>query len=329
MPCCSGLTDRPAGPNPRRMRRSLATACLGLVPALAALADAPAATPESGGVAAPDALPAEATGGAAYGRGRRWRRWRWRAPLLAAFAVRGSRLYLYGEPAQVSFRIRSHVKLTHVRIHVVPRGSRLRASTIRLGPRRAGRRHTVALTGRENGILPEGSYRVAISARAARGRRMRRGAGVSAAGDLTVRHHRFPLAGSFTYGGSDARFGAPRGDHTHRGQDLAAAEGTPVLAPRGGVVKAVQYQAAGAGHYVVLDGAGEDLDYVFMHLRTGSIAVRERQAVHTGQRLAEVGNSGRSFGAHLHFEIWRGGGWYSGGWPVDPLPLLKAWQSPS
>ena len=29
------------------------------------------------------------------------------------------------------------------------------------------------------------------------------------------------------------------------------------------------YQAGGAGHYVVLDGAGEDRDYVFMHMRTG------------------------------------------------------------
>ena len=29
---------------------------------------------------------------------------------------------------------------------------------------------------------------------------------------------------------------------------------------------------------------------------------------------------GRSFGAHLHFEIWTGGGWYTGGRPVDPLP---------
>ena len=140
------------------------------------------------------------------------------------------------------------------------------------------------------------------------------------------REHRFPVAGPFTYGGPDARFGAERSNgRLHQGQDLTAAEGTPVVAPWDGEVKAVQYQASGAGHYVVLDGSGEERDYVFMHLRTGSIPVREGQTVRTGERIGEVGNTGRSSGAHLHFEIWGGRGWYSGGEPVDPLPLLKAW----
>jgi murein DD-endopeptidase MepM/ murein hydrolase activator NlpD len=87
----------------------------------------------------------------------------------------------------------------------------------------------------------------------------------------------------------------------------------------------VQYQARGAGHYVVLDGEGEDRDYVFMHLRTGSIAVEEGEAVRTGQQIAEVGNTGASSGPHLHFEIWVNGGWYTGGEPIDPLPLLRSW----
>lgn len=139
--------------------------------------------------------------------------------------------------------------------------------------------------------------------------------------------HRFPLVGTYSYGSSGARFGAPRKGHTHQGQDLAAAEGTPIVAPRGGVVKAVAYQASGAGHYVVLDGAGEDRDYVFMHMRTGSVAVTKGQTVRIGEKLGEVGNTGRSFGAHLHFEIWTGGGWYTGGRPVDPLPYLRVWDS--
>ena len=227
----------------------------------------------------------------------------------------------------MAFRIRSRVKLVDVRITVIPRGARRPASTLRRGAGRAGVDHTVPLTGRESGTLSEGAYRVRVSAKDARGRRLRRGAGVSSAGDLSFFHHRFPLAGTFTYGGADARFGADREGHVHRGQDLAAREGTPVLAPRGGVVKAVQYQAAGAGHYVVLDGADEQRDYVFMHLRSGSIPVREGQRIRTGERIGEVGNTGRSSGAHLHFEVWAGGGWFSGGRPVDPLPLLKAWQA--
>ena len=85
--------------------------------------------------------------------------------------------------------------------------------------------------------------------------------------------HRFPVAGAFGWGGPDARFGAKRKGHRHQGQDLAAASGTPVVAPYRGVVVAVQYQAEGAGRYVVIDG--EDYDYVFMHLRTGSVVVAE------------------------------------------------------
>ena len=142
-----------------------------------------------------------------------------------------------------------------------------------------------------------------------------------------ARGHRFPLAGAFDFGGKDSRFGAGRRGHTHQGQDMSAAEGTPVVAPRTGVVEVVRYQAAGAGHYVVLDGEGEDRDYVFMHLRTGSIVVREGQRVRIGTALGQVGNTGVSSGPHLHFEIWVGGGWYTGGEPIDPFPLLRAWAA--
>ena len=138
--------------------------------------------------------------------------------------------------------------------------------------------------------------------------------------------HRFPIAGTFDWGGPDAGFGAKRPGHRHQGQDLAAASGTPVLAPYRGVVTAVQYQAKGAGRYVVIDG--EDYDYVFMHLRTGSIVVREGERVRTGQAIGEVGSTGESSGPHLHFELWVGA-WYDGGHAIDPLPLLQQWASPA
>ena len=97
------------------------------------------------------------------------------------------------------------------------------------------------------------------------------------------------------------------------------------MAPRAGTVKTVASQRGGAGHYIVLDSGDEDRDYVFMHLRTGSITVAEGATVRTGQRIAEVGTTGSSSGPHLHFEIWTGGGWYTGGHAIDPLPLLQAW----
>jgi murein DD-endopeptidase MepM/ murein hydrolase activator NlpD len=137
--------------------------------------------------------------------------------------------------------------------------------------------------------------------------------------------HAFPVSGPYSLGGDDSRFGAARRGHTHQGQDITAAEGTAVVAPWAGTVEAIKYQAGGAGHYIVLDGDGEDRDYVFMHLRQGSVIVTKGALVAKGQQLAQVGNTGSSTGAHLHFEIWVAGGWYTGGQPTDPLPFLQAW----
>jgi murein DD-endopeptidase MepM/ murein hydrolase activator NlpD len=138
--------------------------------------------------------------------------------------------------------------------------------------------------------------------------------------------HHFPVSGSYSLGGADARFGAARDGHRHQGQDVIAAEGTPVVAPWAGLVEFVRFQKSGAGWYIVLDGDDEDRDYVLMHLRTGSIVVSAGQHVSAGQPLAQVGNTGSSSGPHLHFEIWVGG-WYDGGEPIDPLPLLQQWAA--
>ena len=290
---------------------------------LLSLACAGSSEAATGGATAPDesAAPSKQAGGSPYDR----RRAAWlRRPVLTSFVLRRPRLFLHGLPAKVTYRIRSRTRLASVRISVTPAGARRAAATIAVPPRQTG---TVPLTGQEAGILPEGDYRLRISARDVRGRRLRRGAGISSSSDLSILHHRFPVGGPFDFGGADARFGAVRDGHTHQGQDLTAAEGTPLLAPRAGIVEAVQYQERGAGHYVVIDGVGEDRDYVFMHLRTGSVRVQEGQYVRTGQAIAEVGDTGRSSGAHLHFEIWEGGGWYGGGRPVDPLPMLKRWAA--
>jgi murein DD-endopeptidase MepM/ murein hydrolase activator NlpD len=178
------------------------------------------------------------------------------------------------------------------------------------------------------GERPAAALRRAARRRAARRRAKRRRAASpptttvpAPTGEST---HQFPVLGTYTLGGADARFGARRAGHSHQGQDIAAAEGTPVVAPWAGLVEFVRYQASGAGWYVVLDGDGEDRDYVFMHLRKGSILVAPGQQVSAGQQLAQVGNTGSSNGAHLHFEVWVGG-WYDGGQPVDPLPLLQQW----
>ena len=135
----------------------------------------------------------------------------------------------------------------------------------------------------------------------------------------------FPVAGPHTYGGDDARFGAGRRGRSHEGQDIVAAAGTPVVAPTAGTVAFVDYQAGGAGHYVVLT-AEDGRTFFFAHLQTGSIAVSKGQRVPAATTLGRVGSTGASSGPHLHFEIWVGGWRHQGGKPIDPLAQLRAWD---
>lgn len=135
----------------------------------------------------------------------------------------------------------------------------------------------------------------------------------------------FPLQGTFTFGGEDARFGAGRPGHTHQGQDVIAASGTPIVAPVAGTVTWKANQPGGAGIYLVVRGASDARDYVFMHIKRGTVLVVPGQAVTAGQQLAQVGATGAASGPHLHFEIWVGGWWERGGTPVDPLPQLERW----
>jgi murein DD-endopeptidase MepM/ murein hydrolase activator NlpD len=137
----------------------------------------------------------------------------------------------------------------------------------------------------------------------------------------------FPVQGSFTFGGDDARFGAGRPGHIHQGQDVVAASGVPLVAPVAGTVTWKANQPGGAGIYLVVRGAGSDevRDYVFMHIKRGTVLVAPGDAVSPGQQLAQVGATGDASGPHLHFEIWVGGWYVRGGAPVDPLPQLKRW----
>jgi murein DD-endopeptidase MepM/ murein hydrolase activator NlpD len=133
----------------------------------------------------------------------------------------------------------------------------------------------------------------------------------------------FPVRGPHSYGGSDARYGAPRAGHQHEGQDVAAGRGTPVAAARGGRVYYKSYQAGGAGHYVVISGT-DNRDYVYMHL-AGPASVNQGQFVRTGQQIANVGSTGESSGPHLHFEMWTQH-WRHGGHSFDPRPYLDRWD---
>jgi murein DD-endopeptidase MepM/ murein hydrolase activator NlpD len=138
--------------------------------------------------------------------------------------------------------------------------------------------------------------------------------------------HAFPVPGPHTFGGPDARFGAPRGGHTHQGQDIPAACGQREVVDETGLVRVNAYQASGAGYYVVLHGALTGTDSVYMHLTAPSWAP-VGATVYAGQQIGKVGATGDAVGCHLHFERWSAPGWYVGGAPYDPLPELLYWDS--
>lgn len=86
----------------------------------------------------------------------------------------------------------------------------------------------------------------------------------------------------------------------HKGVDFALPIGTPVLAVGDGEV-IVAKRSGGAGNYVAIRH-GRQYMTRYMHLKT--LLVKPGQKVKRGDRIALSGNTGRSTGPHLHFEIW-------------------------
>ena len=85
----------------------------------------------------------------------------------------------------------------------------------------------------------------------------------------------------------------------HTGLDFPSAPGTPILAAAGGVVVTQEYHGE-YGNMVEIDH-GKDLTTRYAH--ASKILVKAGQMVKRGQRIAEVGSTGRSTGPHLHFEV--------------------------
>jgi len=183
------------------------------------------------------------------------------------------------------------------------------------GTERSVRRYERWQKSRVDGLVPVPQGRE-MERKARRGARLPRKERKAGGG------HAFPVRGPFSFGGEGSRFGAERGGRSHQGQDISATQGTPIVAVHRGRVATRAYQASGAGNYVVIHG-NDGSDSVYMHMKApGGVSVGEK--VRAGERIGYVGNTGASFGAHLHFELWTPH-WYAGGRPYDPLPKLKRW----
>jgi murein DD-endopeptidase MepM/ murein hydrolase activator NlpD len=98
----------------------------------------------------------------------------------------------------------------------------------------------------------------------------------------------------------------------HRGLDICSRKGAPVIAPADGVVTQVEWDP-GYGKMVVVNH-GYGLNTMFAHLE--KVYVKKGQVVRRHQEIAQVGDSGRTTGAHLHYEV------QLNGVPVNPLRYI-------
>lgn len=103
----------------------------------------------------------------------------------------------------------------------------------------------------------------------------------------------------------------------HTGLDFPADPGTPILAAAGGIVVVQEFHPA-YGNMVEVDH-GNDLITRYAH--SSKVLVKKGDIVKRGQKIAEVGSTGRSTGPHLHFEVW------VSGVPQDPQRFLAAGES--
>jgi murein DD-endopeptidase MepM/ murein hydrolase activator NlpD len=105
----------------------------------------------------------------------------------------------------------------------------------------------------------------------------------------------------------------------HTGLDFQADPGTPILAAAGGVVVAAEVHPA-YGNMVEVDH-GNNLITRYAH--ASRMWVKKGDLVKRGQKIAEVGSTGRSTGPHLHFEV------LVQGVPQDPRRFLAGGQGSS
>ncbi len=93
----------------------------------------------------------------------------------------------------------------------------------------------------------------------------------------------------------------------HAGVDLSARKSDTIVAWKDGYVCKAGYQSSWGNYVMIYHGKinGKDVYSGYAHL--SKISVKKGQTVVQGQKLGKAGNTGRSYGTHLHFEIYYGG----------------------
>ena len=125
-----------------------------------------------------------------------------------------------------------------------------------------------------------------------------------------------PVKGAFRYTSGFGYRNDPMGGgrRMHNGSDFAAGHGSPIYATADGVVIDAGW-ATGYGRLVKIR---HDFGIETRYAHLSKIHVREGQRVSRGERIGDMGNSGRSTGTHLHYEVRIDGN------PVNPMKYIKA-----
>ncbi|MFA6034983.1 MAG: M23 family metallopeptidase [Myxococcota bacterium] len=109
------------------------------------------------------------------------------------------------------------------------------------------------------------------------------------------------------------RYDPYTGDRSmHTGLDIATDPGTPVVAPADGQIISTEYHP-NYGKMILIDH-GNSIMTLYAHL--SEVSVSEGDRVLRGVKLGAVGNSGRSTGPHLHYEV------HVNGIPVNPMKYI-------
>ena len=122
-----------------------------------------------------------------------------------------------------------------------------------------------------------------------------------------------PLNETFQY---TSGFG-PRWGTMHYGTDMAAKHGSAILATADGVINFAGWEK-GYGKLIKIK---HDFGYETRYAHLSKINVSVGQRISQGDRIGKMGNTGRSTGTHLHYEIRRNGK------PINPMKYIRARQN--
>ncbi|MHC2999738.1 M23 family metallopeptidase [Microbacterium sp. HJ5] len=111
-----------------------------------------------------------------------------------------------------------------------------------------------------------------------------------------------------------------RSGRMHEGVDFTPGAGAPIQAIADGTVRVASEAGGAYGVHVIIDHMidGQLVSSHYAHMQYGSLQVSPGQKVTVGTMLGRTGNTGRSYGAHTHFEIL-----LNGTTAIDPLPWLR------